>query len=153
VSNADADRPHHFVPAWRPRQVASGFRTQAARRVCAASEDVLRCKVVAGEFELERARESRAVVVLGQPAEWKQRIGVSERPAPTIEADNALRLGDRFASDRLAVESRLAEPLESLPATSLHPHAGHEIKDTTVKEKIPSCWDCLIGRLPLESVQ
>ena len=66
---------------------------------------MLRGKVVAGEFELERARESRAVVVLGEPAEWKERSGVGERKAPTIEADDTLKLGDRLASDRLAVQS------------------------------------------------
>jgi hypothetical protein len=42
--------------------------------------------------------------MLGNAAEWKQRLGVREGPAPTIEADHALEIGDRFALDRLPVE-------------------------------------------------
>jgi hypothetical protein len=37
--------------------------------------------------------------MLGNSAEWKQRFGVRKGPAPTIEADHALKVGDRFALD------------------------------------------------------
>jgi hypothetical protein len=42
--------------------------------------------------------------MLGNAAEWKQRFRVPEGPAPTIEADHAPKIRDRFALDRLAVE-------------------------------------------------
>jgi len=65
---------------------------------------VLRREVVVRVLELERARNSRPKVMLGNAAEWKQRFGVRKRPAPTIEADHAPKVGDRFALNRLAVE-------------------------------------------------
>jgi hypothetical protein len=42
--------------------------------------------------------------MLCKAAEWKQRFGVRKGPAPTIEANHAPKVGDRFALDRLAVE-------------------------------------------------
>ena len=39
-------------------------------------------------------------------AAGQQRLGISEWPGPTIEADDALELRDRFVSDRLAVEMK-----------------------------------------------
>jgi hypothetical protein len=42
--------------------------------------------------------------MLGNAAERKQRFRVRKGPAPTIETDHALKIGDRFALDRLAVE-------------------------------------------------
>jgi hypothetical protein len=34
--------------------------------------------------------------VLGNATEWEQRFRVGERPAPTIEADQALKADDGF---------------------------------------------------------
>jgi hypothetical protein len=42
--------------------------------------------------------------VFGSAAEWEQRFGISERPAPTIEADHALQVRDHLARDRLAIK-------------------------------------------------
>jgi hypothetical protein len=36
--------------------------------------------------------------MLGKAAEWQQRLGVGERPAPTIEPDRAPELDDCFAA-------------------------------------------------------
>jgi hypothetical protein len=58
----------------------------------------------------------RTILMLGNAAKWNQRVRVGQDPAPTIEADHALKLGNCFAVDRLAVEARLAEALESLSA-------------------------------------
>jgi hypothetical protein len=63
--------------------------------------------------------------MLGKAAEWKQRFGIRKRPAPTIEADYAPKVGDRLALDRLAVEGRLAETLETLSAASPLLLTGH----------------------------
>jgi hypothetical protein len=43
--------------------------------------------------------------MLGNPPEGNEAVGVGENPAPAIEADHPLKVGNRFALDRLAVES------------------------------------------------
>jgi hypothetical protein len=86
---------------------------------------VLRPHVLPGEFEFEHTRKLRPEVVLGQPAQRKERIRVGERPTPTVEADDALQLGDRFSPDRFAVEARLAQPLQTLAAATPLPFARH----------------------------
>jgi hypothetical protein len=101
---ADTGRAHDLVPAARQCEVTAGLGTQARRRVRAQREDVLRREVVVGVLELELSWNSWPKVMLGNAAEWKQRLGVREGPAPTIEADHALEIGDRFALDRLPVE-------------------------------------------------
>ena len=55
------------------------------------------CEVIAGVFELERARNIRAEVVLGDAAEWNQRRGVGSGQAPAIETDHALKVSNRLA--------------------------------------------------------
>jgi hypothetical protein len=80
----------------------------------AAGQDVLGRKIDTRILQLERARESGAVVVVGKAAERQQRLVIRERPAPTIEPDDVAKLGDRLALDRLTVQARLAEALESL---------------------------------------
>ena len=62
-------------------------------------------EVAAGIFQLERARNRRAEVVFGKAAAGQQGLGIGERPAPTIKADDALKVRDRFVSDRFAVEA------------------------------------------------
>ena len=74
------------------------------RWVRAQREDVLRREVVVGVLEFELSWNSWPKVMLGNAAEWKQRLGVREGPAPTIEADHALEIGNRLALNRLPVE-------------------------------------------------
>src|SRR5439155_23419824 len=71
---ANTDRSHDFVPARRECKVTAGLDTQAPRRVRPPSEDLLRREVVVRILELKRARKSRAIVMLGNTAEWKQRL-------------------------------------------------------------------------------
>jgi hypothetical protein len=66
---------------------------------------VLGREVAAGELELECARKVRAIVMLSQSTRPRQRVGIGKRPAPTVEADQALELSDRLALNRLAVKS------------------------------------------------
>jgi hypothetical protein len=54
--------------------------------------------------------------VLGNTAEWKQGPRVGEGPAPTIEADQVLNVGDRFALNRLAIKCRRGKPLKPFSA-------------------------------------
>jgi hypothetical protein len=68
--------------------------------------------------------------MLSNAGEWKQRFRVSEGPAPAIEADQALKVGDRFALNRLAIEGRGGKPLEPFPAPRLLPPPPHTTNDT-----------------------
>jgi hypothetical protein len=96
--------------------------------------------------------------MLGDTAEWKQRHGIREGPTPTIEADDALELGNRLALDRLAVEGGFTETLEALSAARSLPLISHYLKNTTVRlrsqlvgivESVDSLWNwgrCNTGR-------
>ena len=75
-------------------------------------------EVITGVLELERAGDPGAEVMFGDAAARQQRLRVGEGPAPTIEADDALKLADRFISHRLAVEVGFAEFRELLAAAS-----------------------------------
>jgi hypothetical protein len=66
--------------------------------------------------------------MFGDAAAREQRLRVGERPAPTIEADDALKLADRFVSRRLAVEVGLAEFLEPLAAASPLSLGCHDVQ-------------------------
>jgi hypothetical protein len=52
-------------------------------------------------------------------------LGVAEGPAPPIEPDHGLQLGDRLVLDRIAIEARLAEPLEAFSAPIKAPVGSH----------------------------
>jgi hypothetical protein len=89
--------------------------------------------------------------VLGKAAEWKQRVGIGERPAPAIEADDALKIGDRFALDRLAILGRLAQPPEARSAARPLALGRHSPNNRANGTQIPACWDCPICGTALES--
>jgi hypothetical protein len=112
---------------------------------------MLRCEVVARELQFERAPKVGPVVVLGKAAEWKQRVGIGERPAPAIEADDALKIGDRFALDRLAILGRLAQPPEARSAAPPLALGRHSPNNRANGTQIPACWDCPICGTALES--
>ena len=80
-------------------------------------------EVLARVLELERPPKPWAVVVIGEPTERKQRLGIGGGPAPAIEADNAPEVGNHFALDQLTVEGRPAELQEPLSAASPLPLA------------------------------
>jgi hypothetical protein len=69
---------------------------------------VFGCEVITGVLEFEHARNIRAVVVLGDAAEWNQRPGVGSGQAPPIEADDPLKVSNRLALNRKTVEGRPA---------------------------------------------
>src|SRR5215212_3531637 len=70
------------------------------------------------EYSSSSARDSGAVVVLGNPAQCNKRVRIGPDPAPTIEVDHTLQLDDCLALDRIAVESRPAEAFEPLAAAT-----------------------------------
>src|ERR1700761_4040114 len=63
--------------------------------------------------------------MLGGPGKRDQRLRVGERPAPPIEPDHASELTDHLTLERLAVEARLAEPLEAVSASGTSPVGRH----------------------------
>ena len=93
---------------------------------------MLRREVVAGVLQLERAGNRGSEVMFRKAAARQQRLGIGERPTPTIEADHALKHADRFASHRLVVEAGLAESFESVPAASALSLGCHKAKNTTL---------------------
>ncbi len=123
---ADPDRSQDLLPARRAREISIGLGAQAANRVGASGDFVLRGEIITRVLELECAPKLRAVVVFGDPAQREKRARIGERPAPAIEADHALEVGDRLALDRLTVESRLAQPPDSLATASPVPLACHQ---------------------------
>ena len=123
---ADPDRSQDLVPALRAREISIGLGAEAADRVGAPGNVVLRGEILTRVLELECAPKLRAVVVFGDSAQRKQRARIGERPAPPIEADHAPEVGDRLALDRLTVESRLAQPPDSLSTASPLPLPRHQ---------------------------
>src|SRR5262249_24017193 len=134
---ADPDRTQHLVPPRRSREVAFGGVAQAVGGGRPARQLAHRGEVGAGGLELPRPAgaaaggvfpraDARAEVVFGGAAERDQRLGVAERPAPAVEADDALQQGDRLALDRLAVQGRIAELGESLSAPAAFSRGRHE---------------------------
>ena len=60
-----------------------------------------------------------------EPAGRQQRLGIGQRPAPAIKADHPLQIGDRLATQRVAVNTRLAQLLQPLPAPASLARPGH----------------------------
>src|SRR5215211_3092341 len=66
---ADPGRTHHLVPARRAGEITARLGVEASGRVWAAGEEVLRRIVAPCVLELQRSRDCRAKVVLGEAAE------------------------------------------------------------------------------------
>jgi len=109
---ADPGRTHHLVPARRAGEITARLGVEASGRVRAAGEEVLRRIVAPCVLELQRSRDCWAKVVLGEAAERQERLRVGERPAPAIETDRPLQLGDGLEAQRVAIQAGLAESLE-----------------------------------------
>jgi hypothetical protein len=139
---ANSDRPQHLVPARRARKVASGLGTQAPDWVRTPRQRAHRGEVTAGVLELEQATNAWAIVVVGGPTERHQRLRVGENPAPAIEPDHGSQLGDRLSLQRLAIEARLAEPLEALSASASLPGGGHR---ATISAREGHAYPKLLG--------
>lgn len=112
----NAGRPHDLVPAGRAREISAGLGAERSRRVGTASQHVFGREIAAGVLQLKHPGNLGPEVVLGNATQRQQCRRVGDGPAPAIEADHALQLGDRFELDRLAIECRGAEPLKPLPA-------------------------------------
>jgi hypothetical protein len=133
---SDADEPQNLVPAERTREVAACLRIQAGGRVGPASQDVLGRKVVAGILQLERAGHVAPIVVIGDPATRKERLGIRDRPTPPVETHAPLEASDRLAPYRLRVETGLAEPLEPFAAVTAFALCRHASKHRPVANPV-----------------
>lgn len=51
--------------------------------------------------------------MVGDAGQGQQRVRIGEGPAPTVEADDAPKIVDCLPLERLSIEARLPEPLES----------------------------------------